>query len=290
LAQRRSERKYFTKRLFLRASLILITFPLIFTLLFVLPYQNFLALNLTILSATFIGALEVRNLLERQFLATSRFLAPILGATLPVSAYLTVAGVVERDLIPGWLAIVLAVLLVRGIIVQRKKQLPEILTRVSSSFLIVCYPGLFLAFVSLMTGWKEASYKILFFLSLVFTNDIVAYLAGNLIGKRGNFIISPNKSMAGFVAGFISSIVVSWIFYLLLPQLFPTCLIAMLIFGAAIGATTILGDLVESAFKRSADVKDSGTIMIGRGGLLDSLDSMLISAPVFFIFFQYILR
>ena len=96
--------------------------------------------------------------------------------------------------------------------------------------------------------------------------------------------------MAGFIAGFLSSIIVSWIYYLVLPQLFPTSLAVMLVFGAVMGATTILGDLVESAFKRSAEVKDSGTIMIGRGGFLDSLDSMLISAPVFFTFFQYILR
>ncbi len=290
MAQQKSEREYFTKRLVLRVALILIIFPCIYALLFLLPYYRFLALNFSIAAFTFMGTLEVRNLVEKQGINTYRYLAPVLGASLPLCAYLIVISGLQRGFIAIWLAAALAMLLIRGIIVQSKQQLPQLLTRISSSFLIVCYPGFFLSFLTFMTGWEEASYRLLFFLSLIFGNDIVAYVAGNLIGRSGNFIISPNKSMAGFIAGFLSSIIVSWIYYLVLPQLFPTSLAVMLVFGAVMGATTILGDLVESAFKRSAEVKDSGTIMIGRGGFLDSLDSMLISAPVFFTFFQYILR
>ncbi len=269
---------------------MLISFPYIYAVIFLLPFRRFLALNLSIAAFAFLGTLEVRNLVEKQGIATSRYLAPVLGASLPLCAYMIIISALQKDFFAIWLAAALAVLLVRGIIVQRKQQLPQLLTRISSSFLIVCYPGFFLSFLTFMTGWEEASYRFLFFLSLIFGNDIVAYVAGILIGRRGNFVISPNKSMAGFIAGFLSSIIVSWIYYLCLPRLFPTSLAVMLIFGAVMGVTTILGDLVESAFKRSANVKDSGTIMIGRGGFLDSTDSMLISAPVFFTFFQYILR
>lgn len=269
---------------------MLISFPYIYAVVFLLPYHRFLALNLSIAAFAFLGTLEVRNLIEKQGIATSRYLAPVLGASLPLCAYMIVVLGLQRGFFAIWLAAALALLLVRGILVQRKQQLPQLLTRTSSSFLSVCYPGFFLSFLTFMTGWEEASFKFLFFLSLIFANDIVAYVAGNLIGKSGNFIISPNKSMAGFIAGFLSSIIVSWIYYLYLPRLFPTSLAVMLVFGAIMGVTTILGDLVESALKRSVDVKDSGTIMIGRGGFLDSTDSMLISAPVFFTFFQYILR
>jgi phosphatidate cytidylyltransferase len=269
---------------------MLISFPYLYAVLFLLPHHRFLALNLTIAAYTFMGTLEVRNLVVKQGISTSRYLATVLGASLPLCAYLIVLSELPRGLINVWLTVALAILLVRGIIVQRKQQLPQLLTRISSSFLIVCYPGLFLSFLTFMTGWEEASYKFLFFLSLIFGNDIIAYVAGILIVRSGSLSFSPNKSMAGFIAGFLSSVTVSLIYYLILPRLFPTSLAVMLGFGAVMGVTTILGDLVESAFKRSADVKDSGTIMIGRGGFLDSIDSMLISAPVFFTFFQYILR
>jgi phosphatidate cytidylyltransferase len=269
---------------------MLIAFPYLYALLFLIPHYRFLALNLTITVFAFMGTLEVRRLVEKQEIVTSRYLAPILGGSLPLCAYLIVATDLNTGFLAVWLAGVLAALLVRATIIQKKQQLPQLLSLVSSSFLIVCYPGFFLSYLVLITGWKDASYFFLFFLSLIFSNDIVAYVVGNLIGRRGNLLISPNKSLAGFIAGFLASIGVSWIYYLVLPRLFPTSLAVMLLFGAAIGATTILGDLAESAFKRSANVKDSGTMMIGRGGFMDSLDSMLISAPVFFAFFQYILR
>ena len=290
MAQQINEREHFRKRFILRVSLILIAFPYIYAILFLIPHYRFLALNLTITVFAFMGTLEVRRLVEKQEIATSRYLAPILGASLPACAYLIVATELNTGFLAIWLAIVFGVMLVRGTIIQKKQELPRLLSLVSSSFLIVCYPGFFLSYLVLITGWENASYFFLFFLSLIFSNDIVAYVVGNLIGRKVNLLISPNKSLAGFIAGFLASIGASCIFYLVFPRLFPTSLAVMLAFGAVIGVTTILGDLAESAFKRSANVKDSGTMMIGRGGFMDSLDSMLISAPVFVAFFQYILR
>ena len=278
------------KKFLLRVTLILITFPLIFALIFLLPHCHFLALAIAMVILTFIGALEVNNLFEKRSIPTFHFIPPILGATLPLASYLVVAGVAASDFTFKWLAVIITIVLLLGIGVPKNEELKKFLHKISSSLIIIIYPGLFLSIIVLMTSWKHASYKLLFFFCLIFANDIIAYTAGNLFGKKRNLFISPNKSITGFISGFVSSIVVSILFYYLLPWMFHTSLPLIVLLGAGIGLTTILGDLVESALKRSAEVKDSGTFMIGRGGILDSLDSMLISAPFFYVFSHYVLQ
>jgi len=273
-----------------RIILIVVAFPLLYALLFLLPHRGYLAFNLAVFAATFGAAFEVRNLIQHHDIPVSRLLAPVLGATVPAFFYLIVTGLVNALLAPVWLAIIAATVLTWAALVEKKERLTEVLLRASSSLLVVLYPGLFLAFVVLMTGWEQASLRVLFFLCLIFVNDMSAYVAGKLFGKKSNFIISPNKSMVGFMAGFLGSVLMAALFHTLVPGIFSSLpLVGALAFGAVIGLTTIVGDLIESAFKRSAEVKDSGTIMVGRGGVLDSVDSVLFSAPVFYLFFQYIL-
>ena len=103
-----------------------------------------------------------------------------------------------------------------------------------------------------------------------------------------NLFISPNKSLAGFISGILFSVCTSIVFYILLPELFKVNILIIILFGILIGATTVIGDLIESVLKRAMNVKDSGVIMMGRGGILDSVDSVLISAPVFFFIYPYI--
>ena len=265
-----------------RIILIIVTFPLIYILLFHLPQAGFLAMNLTITVFTFIAALEVRNLIQRQEIPTSRILAPALGASMPAFFYLVGRGYLDTVLIPAWLALALLAVLIKATLVEKKERLRGVLARASSSALVVIYPGFFLAFIVLMTAWDRPSLKILFFLSMIFTNDTSAYVAGTLFGRKSNFIISPNKSVAGFAAGFLGSVAMAAVFYFILPDLFSAPLPLVLLLGVTVGLTVILGDLIESAFKRSAEVKDSGTIMVGRGGVLDTVDSILASAPVFY--------
>jgi phosphatidate cytidylyltransferase len=119
---------------------------------------------------------------------------------------------------------------------------------------------------------------------IVFANDSLAWLFGITLGKhRGLFKVSPNKSLEGFIAGMAGSIIAT----LLGPVLFPfiparwALLVAM---GLVCGITGVAGDLFESALKRSAGVKDSGRLIPGRGGFLDSFDSILFTAPTFVAF------
>jgi phosphatidate cytidylyltransferase len=123
-----------------------------------------------------------------------------------------------------------------------------------------------------------------------FANDIVAYLAGMFLGRRTRlgYAVSPNKSAVGFVAGVLASIAVVMVFRVAIPELLPIGYGFTVLLGAAAGILTIAGDLVESALKRSAAVKDSGGIIPGRGGILDSIDSWLLTAPLFYFVFLWI--
>jgi phosphatidate cytidylyltransferase len=130
------------------------------------------------------------------------------------------------------------------------------------------------------------------FLCVVFANDSLAWAAGMLFGRtnRGVFAVSPNKSVAGFVAGLAASVGVGLALAAYLPAVFTASrfppLVSGLVLGLSTGVAAVLGDLAESAFKRSADVKDSGSLIPGRGGILDSIDSLALSAPVFYVVYR----
>ena len=100
--------------------------------------------------------------------------------------------------------------------------------------------------------------------------------------NRGVFPVSPKKSIAGFIGGIIAAGVAGYIYFNFFPDIFRHNPVFAVLTGICIGFTSVIGDLIESALKRSADEKDSGTLMGGRGGVLDTIDSVLFSAPFYF--------
>jgi len=120
---------------------------------------------------------------------------------------------------------------------------------------------------------------ILFALLIVWVTDTGAYIFGRLFGKNKLWPeISPNKTIEGFVGGILSSTIIAIIFsinYDMPPSILPLILLTWLfsMFGQ-------LGDLVESALKRHFDVKDSGNLLPGHGGILDRFDSFIFVLPL----------
>jgi phosphatidate cytidylyltransferase len=110
--------------------------------------------------------------------------------------------------------------------------------------------------------------------------DIAAYVIGSLIGRRKLAPrISPGKTWEGTIAGFLAAAIAVWFVgtQVFVPSL-PTAVLVPL--AVAVGPAGLVGDLLESALKRAAGVKDSGTIFPGHGGVLDRIDSLLLVAPV----------
>lgn len=111
--------------------------------------------------------------------------------------------------------------------------------------------------------------------------DIFAYLGGNFFkGPKLLPYISPNKSISGAITGLLMGAIISLIgFKYYFPEL---SLLVTIPFSFLVGVTAQVGDLIESTLKRSANKKDSGHFLPGHGGLLDRVDSLLLTAPLFF--------
>jgi phosphatidate cytidylyltransferase len=110
--------------------------------------------------------------------------------------------------------------------------------------------------------------------------DVAGYVVGSVIGRRKLAPrISPGKTWEGTIAGFVAAALAVWFVgtQVFSPSLRTEILVAL---ALAIGPAGLLGDLLESALKRAAGVKDSGTIFPGHGGVLDRIDSLLLVAPV----------
>jgi phosphatidate cytidylyltransferase len=136
-----------------------------------------------------------------------------------------------------------------------------------------------------MTIWDNATIFIAVFFVMVFFCDSFAWFFGMIFGRgnRGLFAASPNKSAAGFAGGIIFSIAAGIAAWFLFPHVFYGHPVKAAVLGFVTAGASILGDLAESVFKRSARCKDSGNIIPGRGGMLDSIDSILMSIPVYYI-------
>ena len=126
-------------------------------------------------------------------------------------------------------------------------------------------------------------WSILFFFLLVFGSDTFAYFFGIAFGKNNKGIIkvSPNKSVAGFIGGLLVPALFGLLSAYIFPEIFTYSLFEGFLLGGITAALAATGDLIESSFKRCAEVKDSGNIIPGRGGVLDSVDSVVMAAPVY---------
>jgi phosphatidate cytidylyltransferase len=145
----------------------------------------------------------------------------------------------------------------------------------------VAVPFSLLNYLVMYSG--QYSYQLLFgFFFILWCNDSGAYLAGSAFGKRKLFPrVSPGKSWEGSIGGAIAAYIVVFIiskWYTSISMIDWAVIAAILI---VIGT---LGDLVESLFKRSINMKDSGTLLPGHGGILDRFDSLLIATPFVFTY------
>jgi phosphatidate cytidylyltransferase len=274
------------KSFVVRILLVCVAFPVLAVLVLVLPHFHHLGLNVVVVLATVTGAREMAALFRDRGIPASTILAPLLAAAFPVSAWLELQGFIPPAWTGIWMPAAVGILLVRSVFFRKGRELSTVLAFASSSVFTFFYPGFFLAWIVRLSGLPDASLSILFFLCLVFGNDMAAYFAGSLWGasSRLNLSVSPHKSLVGFAAGFAGSLIVVGLFILAVPH-FPRFGIgARVALGLCTAATVILGDLLESGMKRSAGVKDSGDAIPGRGGMLDSVDSMIFTAPLYYYF------
>jgi phosphatidate cytidylyltransferase len=147
--------------------------------------------------------------------------------------------------------------------------------------------------VYIFGAWRAAvdlraisAHWLFFALAITWVGDIAAYYVGRAVGRRKLAPrISPGKSWEGALGSLAGALVFGYGFYRLVQP--PQSLPVVLFLSAVANAAGQVGDLAESAIKRGAGVKDSGTLLPGHGGFLDRLDSSLFSMPAVYYSLRY---
>lgn len=152
--------------------------------------------------------------------------------------------------------------------------------------LYVAFPLSLLILIPALLGngvWNP--WIVIFYIFIIWANDVFAYLFGITLGRHRLFErISPKKSWEGFFGGLLGAMAMGYVASLVLEA------DAMTWIGLALVAAIagVFGDLVESLFKRSVDLKDSGNFIPGHGGWLDRFDALIFSAPFAFVYVIFI--
>ncbi len=279
--------KEVTKRILLAVLVI----PILIVIIFFLPGMHNIALLGVLVLFTFIGTWEfVTITLKDDISRTGAVFSAFSGFIFPVLFYLQINNWITTLGIEIALSTVFSIILILNLIRYEKKEDTTTLKRLAVQISSVIYPGFFLGYLIKVTSLPHSSGLILLFLLVIFINDSAAYTFGMLFGRKSwkPFKVSPKKSIVGFIGGTVTAVVSGMVFIILFPEVLSTSLAGAALLSLILSVTANIGDLIESVLKRSAGVKDSGAIMMGRGGVLDSIDSLLFSAPMYYFMLRFL--
>jgi phosphatidate cytidylyltransferase len=279
------------KKLIERLLMFLIGVPLALSVILFLPQRNHLAANIIVVILSALGSIEFAGILRKKNIFIKPKSAIILGITAPLAVTLNVSFDFPSETLFIVFILAASCILVSQIFVK-EDLFKDAVNKISAGFSVMIYPGLFMTWIIKMNELPNSSILLLIFLILVFANDSAAWAVGLLFGKgnRGIIAASPNKSVAGFIGGITVSTLIGLSIVFIFPEVFGSQRIssplAGIILGFLIAIFANLGDLGESVMKRSSEIKDSGNIIPGRGGVLDSIDSLAVAAPIYYITYE----
>jgi phosphatidate cytidylyltransferase len=244
------------------------------------------------LAVTILGLLEFYSITETEECKPQKFTGTLLGTILylGISGYFLLEGG-AGVIIP--LILTLPVLFVPVIIeVYRKKEKP--LINASVTIFGMIYIALPVSLLNIMNYPKIGgtvfhhfpAYLTAYFL-ITWIYDTGAYLVGKNFGKHKFFEkISPKKTWEGIIGGIVVAIAAATGISFITQGI---SLITLLILTVIVIVFGTFGDLAESLFKRSLNLKDSGNILPGHGGILDRFDTIFVSAPFVFLYFAFLI-
>ena len=209
------------------------------------------------------------------------------------------------------LVLVSLIPLVFLVVAMQTEDLRQALPSAASSYLALPYVGITLGFLLFTRGLiSDGALAIFYLLLVVWSGDICAYYVGRVIGRhRLAPRISPGKSWEGAAASIVGSMIIGTFILVynrpiaerlydwnLLagqsalagrPQPEPNAIWMAILISMSINVAAQLGDLVESMIKRGADIKDSGRLLPGHGGVLDRVDALLLASPVLWYYCSF---
>lgn len=297
-----------------RLILTLISIPFVMFSIFWPQNSHIIIVILFGILITFLGSYEFGTLIFKKGIKVRKYFLPVINSIIYIFAYFYANNLFNIQgfkpaliLFFGGLIGVTSFIFARDIF---KIDFKESLEKVGATLFGILYIGLPSFFVPFILnveiapvkptplffnieshGTLTGSFLAIFLMLNVFSNDIFSYVFGMAFGRKNiaKLKVSPKKSWAGYIGGFFSTLFWITVFYVLFDIMFefidfPWWFYYSIFFIS--GFLIPIGDLVESVFKRSVSVKDSGNIMLGRGGVLDSVDTVIYYIPIFFVLLQ----
>lgn len=287
-------------KIFLRR---LLSFVVLWTIVLVALFSgsplisNYVFLVIMVLLAV-TGLAEFYGLVAKRELVCFKWWGLLGGLLLMIGTFLNLTGLIGtsgsparvNDFETGFL-----ILFVLGLCLRQffsKSNTAGILAISTTLFGLMYVPWLF-NFIQKINFFPhvEGHYYLLYFVLITKISDSGAYAVGSLIGRHKMIPrISPGKTWEGFGGAVLSSVLASVLFVHFLPgKLAGMNYFHSVVLGIILGVGAVVGDLIESIFKREAGVKDSGRFFPGIGGILDLLDSLLFNAPIMYLYLRHIL-
>jgi phosphatidate cytidylyltransferase len=241
---------------------------------------DWIFISLVILLTIF-GLYEFFTLIEKKGIQIYKYFGIVVGSIIPLSIYF------KFELTKGWELLFTVLLLVVIFLLQfARKDSRGAVEGVSTLVFGILYIAWLFSFIVKIRYLPEGKSLLAALLLITKSGDIGAYLIGTRWGRRLLIArISPKKSVEGAIGGFIFSILAALASKIFIPDFsYPH----LFIVGMFLGVLGQLGDLSESLIKRDCQMKDSGNIFPGIGGVLDIIDSLLFTIPAFYFYMAFI--
>lgn len=267
-----------TKRI-LTSALIL---TLVALVVFLFPNWVFSALASIMIG---IGLNEFFSLVEKKHIFVYKYFGVIIGMCVPVIIYFQMGGEGYFALEPFFLVIACLFIFVLQFI---RRDSSQALTSIAVTLFGLLYIAWFFSFFIKIKFLQNGTMLVAFLVLVTKMGDVGAYLVGNAIGRH-NLIprISPHKTVEGTIGGLIFSVMSAVASKSYLPAFSYAHLVVL---GVLLGTLAQVGDLAESLLKRDCDVKDAGNILSGFGGMLDLIDSLLFTTPIFYFYIVVLMK
>lgn len=239
-----------------------------------------------------IGIMELHRLIDDKNSGKRyKLISAMLDAAGGVSLFATIHAIYAADFtkyVPIALLVYLSCIIIR-MIMQLYSKSANPLQSFAYSSLTQIYVALPLALLNI-PYIKYGGHTVLAIFIMIWLNDTGAYCVGSMFGRHRLFErISPKKSWEGFWGGMAFCIIAGILFSEFGKGLFGELSLAQwIILGVIVSAFSTWGDLIESQLKRTLNVKDSGHLIPGHGGILDRIDSLLLVSPTIVIYFTLI--
>lgn len=225
-----------------------------------------------------------------EFLALGRRKGYTLPIVICIAAMLFIVAAFILEPISVEMGVFLSLLIIPAAYVFSNGSLDDALPSSGIAVLGTLYVGMLGgSLVRLHNDFPEGPKLIFFLLLVVWLGDAGAYYCGKTFGKhKMSPRISPKKTIEGGVGGVVTAIITAVVVHFTFFKTFP--LLHAVIAGVVLSVTGMIGDLAESMWKRSAAVKDSGTLIPGHGGFLDRFDSIFYTAPILYSYWFLIVH